>query len=102
MNKELDLLIEIEGLSGAGSQKVKQDLIRDNMSPELESIIRISFDPFLTTKLHKLEVLPETSNDLPTDTFPTLKDLTERLFVAPAATLYVKRHMIWLTDPLCH
>ena len=85
MNKELDILIEIEGLSGAGSQKVKQDLIRDNMSPELESIIRISFDPFLTTKLHKLEVLPETSNDLPTDTFPTLKDLTERLFVAPAA-----------------
>ena len=85
MNKELDLLIEIEGLSGAGSQKVKQDLIRDNMSPELESIIRISFDPFLTTKLHKLEVLPETSNDLPTDPFPTLKDLTERLFVAPAA-----------------
>jgi DNA ligase-1 len=85
MNKELDLLIEIEGLSGAGSQKVKQDLIRDNMSPELESIIRISFDPFLTTKLHKLEVLPESSNDLPTDPFPTLKDLTERLFVAPAA-----------------
>ena len=85
MNKELDLLIEIEGLSGAGSQKVKQDLIRDNMSPELESIIRISFDPFLTTKLHKLEVLGESSNDLPTDPFPTLKDLTERLFVAPAA-----------------
>ena len=39
MNKELDLLIEIEGLSGAGSQKVKQDLIRDNMSPELESLV---------------------------------------------------------------
>lgn len=85
MNKELDLLIEIEGLSGAGSQKVKQDLIKDNMSPILETIIRISFDPFLTTKLHKLEVLPESSNDLPTDTFPTLKDLSERLFVAPAA-----------------
>jgi DNA ligase-1 len=85
MNKELDLLIEIEGLTGAGSQKVKQDLIRDNMSPILETIIRISFDPFLTTKLHKLEVLPESSNDLPTDTFPTLKDLSERLFVAPAA-----------------
>jgi DNA ligase-1 len=85
MNKELDLLIEIEGLSGAGSQKVKQDLIRDNMSPELETIIRISFDPFLTTKLHKLEVLPESSNDLPTEPFPSLKDLSERLFVAPAA-----------------
>lgn len=85
MEKELDILIQIEGLTGAGSQKVKQDLIKDNLTPELETIIRISFDPFLTTKLHKLEVLGETSNDLPTDVFPTLKDLTERLFTAPAA-----------------
>lgn len=85
MEKELDILIEIEGLTGAGSQKVKQDLIKDNLTPELETIIRISFDPFLTTKLHKLEVIPESSNDLPTDPFPTLKDLTERLFAAPAA-----------------
>ena len=85
MEKELNILIEIEGLTGAGSQKVKQDLIKDNLTPELEAIIRISFDPFLTTKLHKLEVLSESSNDLPTEVFPTLKDLTERLFVAPAA-----------------
>jgi hypothetical protein len=85
MEKELNILIEIEGLTGAGSQKVKQDLIKDNLTPELESIIRISFDPFLTTKLNKIEVLQESSNDLPTDTFPTLKDLTERLFAAPAA-----------------
>lgn len=85
MEKELDLLIQIESLSGAGSQKAKQDLIKENLSPELETIIRVSFDPFLTTKLHKLEVLPETSNDLPTEPFPTLKDLTERLFAAPAA-----------------
>lgn len=85
MEKELDVLIQIEGLTGAGSQKVKQDLIKENLTPELETIIRISFDPFLTTKLHKLEVIPESSNDLPTDPFPTLKDLTERLFAAPAA-----------------
>ena len=85
MNKELNLLIEIEGLTGGGSQKVKQDLIRENLSPEMEEIIRISFDPFLTTKLNKIEVLQESSNDLPTDPFPTLKDLTGRLFTAPAA-----------------
>ena len=84
MNKELNLLIEIEGLTGAGSQKIKQDLIRENLSPEMEEIIRISFDPFLTTKLNKIEVLPESSNDL-RDPFPTLKDLTGRLFTAPAA-----------------
>jgi DNA ligase-1 len=85
MQKVLDILLEIEGLTGAGSQKAKQDLIKDNLSPEMEEVIRIAFDPFLTTKLHKLEVLPESTNDLPTDTFPTLKDLTERLFAAPAA-----------------
>jgi DNA ligase-1 len=51
----------------------------------MEEAIRIAFDPFLPTKLHKLEVLPESTNDLPTDPFPTLKDLTERLFAAPAA-----------------
>jgi DNA ligase-1 len=85
MQKVLDILLEIEGLTGAGSQKAKQDLIKDNLSPEMEEAIRIAFDPFLTTKLHKLEVLPESTNDLPTDPFPTLKDLTERLFAAPAA-----------------
>jgi len=85
MQKVLDILLEIEGLTGAGSQKAKQDLIKDNLSLEMEEAIRIAFDPFLTTKLHKLEVLPESTNDLPTDPFPTLKDLTERLFAAPAA-----------------
>jgi DNA ligase-1 len=85
MQKVLDILLEIEGLTGAGSQKAKQDLIKDNLSPEMEEAIRIAFDPFLTTKLHKLEVLRDSTNDLPTDPFPTLKDLTERLFAAPAA-----------------
>jgi len=104
MEKELNILIEIEGLTGAGSQKVKQDLIRDNLTPELETIIRISFDPFLTTKLHKLEVLPESSNDLPTDTFPTLKDLSERLFVAPAAndSLRKEAHDLVNSSPLSY
>ena len=99
MEKELDILIEIEGLTGAGSQKVKQDLIKDNLTPELETIIRISFDPFLTTKLHKLEVLQESSNDLPTDPFPTLKDLTERLFVAPAANDSLRKEAHDLVNP---
>jgi DNA ligase-1 len=104
MEKELNILIEIEGLTGAGSQKVKQDLIKDNLTPELETIIRISFDPFLTTKLHKLEVLPESSNDLPTDAFPTLKDLSERLFAAPAAndSLRKEAHDLVNRSPLSH
>jgi len=104
MNKELNLLIEIEGLTGGGSQKVKQDLIRENLSPEMEEIIRISFDPFLTTKLNKIEVLSESSNDLPTDPFPTLKDLTGRLFTAPAAndSLRKEAHDLVNRSPLSY
>ena len=87
MQKELKILLEIECLSGNGSQKIKQDLIKNNYSKELEYLLKVALDPFLTTKLHKLEVLEESpylvSDDQ--DIFERFKDLTERLFIAPAA-----------------
>jgi ATP-dependent DNA ligase len=55
MKKELELLLEIERSTGEGSQKKKQQLITDNLSPELEYILAICFDPFITTKLHKID-----------------------------------------------
>jgi len=55
MKKELELLLEIERSTGDGSQKKKQQLITDNLSPELEYILAICFDPFITTKLHKID-----------------------------------------------
>ena len=57
MQKELRILLEIENATGNGSQKIKQDLIKNNYSKELEYLLKVALDPFLTTKLHKLEVI---------------------------------------------
>jgi DNA ligase-1 len=85
MKKELGILLQIENATGNGSQKIKQDLIKDNYSRELEYLLKVALDPFLTTKLHKLPVLEESPYELDTDLFERFQDLTKRLFDAPAA-----------------
>jgi hypothetical protein len=55
MNKELSILLEVELLTGNGSQKEKQRLISENLSEEMLYILDVCFNPFITTKLHKLE-----------------------------------------------
>ena len=67
MQKELKILLEIESSTGNGSQKIKQDLIKDNYSKELEYLLKVALDPFLTTKLSKLEVLNESPYLVPVD-----------------------------------
>jgi DNA ligase-1 len=86
MQKELRILLEIENSTGNGSQKIKQDLIKNNYSKELEYLLKVALDPFLTTKLHKLPVLEESPYIIEDgDLFERFKDLTEKLFFAPAA-----------------
>lgn len=86
MQKELRILLEIENSTGNGSQKIKQDLIKNNYSKELEYLLKVSLDPFLTTKLHKLPILPESPYIIEgEDIFERFKNLTEKLFSAPAA-----------------
>lgn len=87
MQKELKILLEIESISGNGSQIIKQDLIKNNFSKEFEYILKVALDPFLTTKLSKLEVLNESPYLINKDynIFERFKDLSGRLFLAPAA-----------------
>ena len=85
MKKELGILLEIEKATGNGSQKTKQDLIKNNYSKELEYLLKVALDPFLTTKLHKLPALEESPYQLDGDIFERFKDLTSKLFNAPAA-----------------
>lgn len=85
MKKELGILLQIEECTGNGSQKIKQDLIKNNYSKELEYLLKVALDPFLTTKLHKLPVLSASPYIAEGDIFERFKDLTERLFNAPAA-----------------
>jgi len=86
MQKELKILLGIESSTGNGSQKIKQDLIKNNYSKELEYLLKVALDPFLTTKLHKLEVL-ETPPYIITDSgvFDRFSELSKKLFDAPAA-----------------
>lgn len=84
MKKELRLLLAIESLTGNGSQKEKQKLISENLSDEMLYILDVCFNPFITTKLHKLEM----SGEISTEEFPgfkTFKSLIEDLKKAPAA-----------------
>lgn len=87
MKKELELLSKIEKLSGNGSQKEKQTLISNNLSEEMLYIIDVCFNPFITTKLHKLEI-EKIRGIIPPKEFPgftQFKELLEDLKKAPAA-----------------
>lgn len=84
MKQELRVLLAVESLTGNGSQKEKQNLISDNLSEEMLYILDVCFNPFVTTKLHKLEVSFETTEEK-FPGFETFKVLIEDLKKAPAA-----------------
>ena len=84
MKQELRVLLAVESLTGNGSQKEKQRLISENLSEEMLYILDVCFNPFITTKLHKLEL--NQSLDVPEfPGFTTFKELVEDLKKAPAA-----------------
>lgn len=84
MKKELRVLLAVESLEGNGSQKEKQRLISENLSEEMLYILDVCFNPFITTKLHKLDL--NRSLDVPNfPGFDTFKSLVEDLKKAPAA-----------------
>jgi len=84
MKKELRVLLAVESLEGNGSQKEKQRLISENLSEEMLYILDVCFNPFITTKLHKLDL--HQSLDVPKfPGFAVFKELVEDLKKAPAA-----------------
>ena len=82
MIKSLRILKQLEDLTGEGSQKAKQDLIKKNWDDDLAYIFDVCFNPFVTTKLHKLQFseIPDSSFGL-----ENFRSLVERLKSAPAA-----------------
>ncbi len=84
MKKELEVLLKIESSTGEGSQKTKQNLISSNSNEILNYLLKVALDPFLTTKLHKLEVIENSPYLVDYDPFEKFRDLTSRLFNAPA------------------
>ena len=84
MQSELELLLKIEGITGNGSQKIKQDLISKNLTPKLEYILSICFDPFVTTKLNKI-AYKETTSGQNQEIYEEFYNLCELLKSASAA-----------------
>jgi ATP-dependent DNA ligase len=83
MKRELQLFLDLESLTGEGSVKGKQILISANCSEKLEYFLDVCYNPFVTTKLNKLE-FSETSEEKNLD-WSDLVELVETLKSAPAA-----------------
>lgn len=88
--KELEILLEMEKTTGEGSQKRKQMLISQNCSDKMLYLLDVCFNPFVTTKIHKLDAdvsrLNRISYEGNEDIFwDTLVELIEDLKKAPAA-----------------
>ena len=84
MTEETRIFCRLEKMTGNGSQKLKQELIKESMNDRMEYILDVCFNPFVTTKLHRIsfnEILSE-SNENHWDDF---KSLVEDLKKAPAA-----------------
>jgi DNA ligase-1 len=84
MVNSIKILKVVESLTGEGSQKAKQVLIKESINPKLEYILDTCFNPFVTTKLHKLN-FPEKSKESNPNLWSEFKDLVEDLKKAPAA-----------------
>jgi len=80
----IKILKLLESLTGDGSQKAKQLLIRESINPQMEYILDTCFNPFVTTKLHKLN-FPTHSKEHNPNLWGEFKDLVEDLKKAPAA-----------------
>jgi len=89
MVDELKLFKRMESLVGNGSQKTKQDLIRSNMNPKLSYIMDVCFNPFITTKLHKLNFNSNIADPNP-NIWEDFETLVEELKIAPAANDYLR------------
>jgi DNA ligase-1 len=90
MQQELEILLDVERSTGEGSQKKKQQIISENLSPRLEYILSICFDPFVTTKLHKLDYEDKECKENP-KLYEEFFSLCEELKAAPAINDHLRR-----------
>jgi DNA ligase-1 len=84
MIQELRLFKTLENLTGEGSQKAKQIIISDNLSDRFSYMLDICYNPFVTTKLHKIS-FNEALSDTNHNHWEDFKKLIEELKTAPAA-----------------
>lgn len=84
MIPEIKALRKAELLTGNGSQKLKETLLKESFTPEMEYILDVCFNPFITTKLSKIN-FAETPIGSNPNLFQEFKILIEDLKKASAA-----------------
>tara|TARA_Y100000356_G_scaffold2025_1_gene1486 strand:- start:59 stop:1375 length:1317 start_codon:yes stop_codon:yes gene_type:complete len=100
MIKELEILQQIESITGSGSQKAKQQLLKDNWSNTMQAFMQVAFNPFYTTKLNKLDY---SESSVSTDTgelngYKEFSDLMSTLLEAKAANNELRSEAINLVE----
>lgn len=85
MEKQLKLLVQLEATKGNGSQDIKKDIIKNNRDTVLDYILQVCYNPFITTKLNKVEYGKTTAESVNPNLFEDFKSLVEELKVAPSA-----------------
>jgi len=90
MRKELQLFKDLESLTGEGSQKAKQKIISENQDGRFLYLLDVCFNPFVTTKLHKIS-FNETLSEMNPNIWQEFNGLVEELKTAPAANDSLRR-----------
>ena len=84
MIEELRLFKRLEQLTGEGSQKAKQLLIKENLTERFSYMLDVCYNPFVTTKLHRIS-FNEYLDDNNHNHWEDFIKLVEELKKAPAA-----------------
>jgi DNA ligase-1 len=84
MIEELRLFKRLEQLTGEGSQKAKQLLIKENLTERFSYMLDVCYNPFVTTKLHRIS-FNEHLDDSNHNHWEDFIKLVEELKKAPAA-----------------
>jgi len=95
MIEALKTLQKIAACTGKGSQEQMQRILKDNLTPELEFLLEVAYNPFITTKLNKLD-MSEPIVFGTSDTFEDVKGLVEKLKKAKAANKELREQAVWV------
>jgi DNA ligase-1 len=83
MEQEIRALIQIESATGTGSQSVKAEILQKHNTPVMKKILDVAFNPFVTTKLHKIDLFPFTNQV--EDCFQKFSEFADLLNSIPSA-----------------
>ena len=97
MINELQALQQIAACTGKGSQEQMQAIIKKNLTPEMEFLLEVAYNPFIVTKLNKLNLnagLIEGPGSVPS--LESFKALIDKLRKAKAANSQLREEAAWL------